>query len=793
MPADEEEIVQCPECAAPMNVGAVAPYSRVICPTCNAENRVKKQFGPYTLTRRHAIGGMSSVFIASDETLNREVALKILSEEFSADERRIAAFEEEARLTASFSHPNVVRVLTTGTAFGRLYIAMEFVPGGHFEHQIREKGKIPETEMLPLAIQIAEGLQGAQSAGLIHRDVKPGNILLDSEGNAKLVDFGLALVTKGGKATASEMWATPYYVPPEAIEGGAEDFRSDIYAFGATLYHALAGKPPCDEETMATDLLREAKKKVVPLKKIAPHLTDETCAVIGRSMAYDPVNRFGSYDEMIDGLKMALKAAHGEAVRDDEGMSKADRRAQQRAKKRRETLTICGVIGLAAASVLTYILMNPKDPEPPSPTARALTVEREDGQGDEESPEVVASRYLTARQAMEKGEYAKAEAAFFALLQDENVQEPTRTWAGLEAIVAAMMDGRTDQARTHAKVAADHLRNEPEGVKSGFTTGVLPVLNRFSQLPFFEPEKLKLGEDGFERFMGYFLAGLKNWEQGGLEQARPFFRKVVEEPSLAGNNVLAWYQSAAGRYLQDFQLLDTPAYRSDPQTAEESRAASSDLNRALTLLKTKGRARFNIRARQIHLAKLIRALKMPSPTQEADDAPADPVDLADLGSLAKEYRFVAIVDRLRALDGDPPGGSRESMLAMAGGALVFLSEMEADLEKRPVTLDLTLTDGTSIVSLVKTPEGQLVGKLANDEVRDLKWTDFPTDRLIELHRELVKNPASEMERLRRHESAIAFEWMAGDKERAMLVASRLCEESSGFKTRWDSLASGLPK
>ncbi len=133
------------------------------------------------------------------------------------------------------------------------------------------------------------------------------------------------------------------------------------------------------------------------------------------------------------------------------------------------------------------------------------------------------------------------------------------------------------------------------------------------------------------------------------------------------------------------------------------------------------------------------------------------------------------------------------MLAMAGGALVFLSEMEADLEKRPVTLDLTLTDGTSIVSLAKTPEDQLVGKLANDEVRDLKWTDFPTDQLIELHRELVKNPASEMERLRRHESAIAFEWMAGDKERAMLVASRLCEESSGFKTRWDSLASGLPK
>ena len=222
-----------------MDVSAVAPFSNVECPNCGKHTRVKREFGPYTLVRRHAIGGMSMVFVAHDNTLDREVALKILSEEFSADERRIAAFEEEARITASFSHPNVVRVLTTGRAFDRFYIAMELVPGGHFEHQIRERGKIPEIEMLPLAIEVAQGLKAAHAAGLIHRDVKPGNILLDAEGHAKLVDFGLALVTQGGKAQATELWATPYYVPPETVEGHAEDFRSDIYAFGATLYHAL--------------------------------------------------------------------------------------------------------------------------------------------------------------------------------------------------------------------------------------------------------------------------------------------------------------------------------------------------------------------------------------------------------------------------------------------------------------------------------------------------------------------------------------------------------------------------
>ena len=303
MPSNEGDIAWCESCNGPMSIESVAPFTEVICPHCESENRVKKQFGPYQITRQHAIGGMSSVFIAVDETLHREVAMKILSEEYSKDAKRIAAFEEEARLTASFSHPHVVKIFTTGYAFGRFYIAMELVPGGHFEQRIRECGEVSEEEVLPLAVQIAEGLKGAQSAGLIHRDIKPGNILLDSEGNAKIVDFGLALVTQAGTAKAEEIWATPYYVPPEAIEGQVEDFRSDIYAFGSTLFHALAGVPPCAEESMDTKLLRAAKQAVVPLREVAPHLMDETCAVIDRAMAYRPDDRFGSYDEMISDLK----------------------------------------------------------------------------------------------------------------------------------------------------------------------------------------------------------------------------------------------------------------------------------------------------------------------------------------------------------------------------------------------------------------------------------------------------------------------------------------------------------
>ena len=333
-----------------MNVAAVAPFSNVECPTCGKHTRVKREFGPYTLVRRHAVGGMSMVFVAQDNTLDREVALKILSEEFSADERRITAFEEEARITASFSHPHVVRVLRTGKSFGRFYIAMEFVPGGHFEHQISERGRIPEVEMLPLAIEVAQGLKAAHSAGLIHRDVKPGNILLDAEGHAKLVDFGLALVTQGGKAQAAEIWATPYYVPPETIEGSPEDFRSDIYAFGATLYHALSGVPSCGEETMSTDILREAKKKVIPLGTADPSLSAGTCAVVERAMAYSPQDRFSSYDEMIQKLETALKRVRSGAAGISETSGHAARRRARTKQAEIFTLVAAGLVLTAAVA-----------------------------------------------------------------------------------------------------------------------------------------------------------------------------------------------------------------------------------------------------------------------------------------------------------------------------------------------------------------------------------------------------------------------------------------------------------
>ncbi|MFK7851188.1 MAG: serine/threonine protein kinase [Akkermansiaceae bacterium] len=776
-----------------MNISSVPPYSRVVCPQCKKENRVKKQFGPYVVTRRHAIGGMSSVFIANDQTLDREVALKILSEEYSKDEKRIEAFEQEARLTASFSHPNVVRVLTTGRAFGFFYIAMEFVPGGHFEHKIREQGKIPESEILPMAIQIAEGLKGAQSAGLIHRDIKPGNILFDAEGNAKIVDFGLALVTKGGKATASEIWATPYYVPPEAIEGGAEDFRSDIYAFGATLYHALAGIPPCNEESMNTKLLRAAKRKVVPLRRVAPYLTDETCAVIDRAMAYESIQRFGSYDDMIKGFQAAVKACKRQKVGTTRGARTARLRIQKRARNKRIGLLVSGALGLILIGVLSVAVANRKSREP-SPSNKAKVVVAGGNTSNDEGALVkIANRYLMARRAMQNQDYTKAEEVFSSLLANKTAQEPTRTWAGLEAVVASFLDGKSGQAKSNAREIFRHISDSPKGLPAGFTMGLQPVLRRINEFPFYRLDDFEEVENvGNEIYMGYLIAGLKNWDQGGLREAKPFFEEIVQKTELGDDNVLGFYQDVAKVYLKDYELLRGGVLDAEPTTPKECREAVDELNRTLTLIETKGRAKFNIRSRQIDFKRLEKALKKELAEKEEPNADLN-LFSGQMSALSNDYRFERFSKFLGNLDEDPEGYGRISLIALSSEAAVFLSDLNADLVKDSLEIKLALKDGTQIDAISVGDEEQLEGQFQAGEKRSLKWNDFDSDQLMGLYLKIIGRTEGGEARMRRHRTAVAFEWLVGNRERAVSAAERLSSEDSDFERWWKSVSSGLPE
>lgn len=295
--------------------------------------------------------------------------------------------------------------------------------------------------------------------------------------------------------------------------------------------------------------------------------------------------------------------------------------------------------------------------------------------------------------------------------------------------------------------------------------------------------------------MGHLIAGLKNWEQGGIEQGLPILKDFASEPSLSNDSVLAWYQKAVKGYLGDYNKMKSAALQSDPKTPESCRVAIAELNEILTHLETKGRARFNIRARQVDLAKLERILSNPQSSDKNLGSTLKNGEklLSDIEFYAQGYRFSELVKKLNEFKGDPPPGcKRASLMLVSQASLNLFSELEADLIKGAVNLPLTLKDGTAIVSLVM-KDDKIYSKNQSGEVREIRWVDLAPDQIIKLNAELVKRLTTETDRMRRNESAIAMEWLAGDRNRARAAAESLAKTSESFKSRWEVISPGLPK
>lgn len=790
MPEGDLEIAYCHACGSPMDVSLVAPFSNVECPLCAKHTRVKREFGPYTLLRRLAVGGMSVVFIAEDNTLGREVVVKILNEEYGGDEKRIGAFEEEARITASFSHPHVVRVFTTGRAFGRFYIAMELVPGGHFEHHIRERGSIPEAEALPLAIQVAAGLKAAHTAGLIHRDVKPGNILLDASGNAKLVDFGLALVTKGGSATAEEIWATPYYVPPETIEGQAEDFRSDIYAFGATFYHALAGRPSCDEETMDTNRLREAKRKIAPLAKVAPGTSAETCAIIERAMAHDPEQRFRSYDDLIAALEGARqRVANGvpEAV-----PSNSSRRAGGECLADKLALAGASLAVLGALVFGAWWVMRPNEVPEAVTGGKESVAEVPSESVDSSGGRRAGAAYREAGEALRAGDYDKARTLFIRVRDEPGVMEPTGSWAACEAAICSYLEGRAGVARRDARAAREHLERSTQ-VDAAVKLPLLETLKVLGGFPAVRRSDAAVVPSGPQLLVA-LMAGLRNWEHGMLVEALPHFEAVMAVEANGPDEWIAPYQDILRGYLADHAKLAAADSVRLPDGIEACRKRAEELELLRAGLKTKGRAAFNVRSWQLAIQSKIHALEGFALSPTPPPVVAEKVDwMAQVKGHTEACRFDEAAELLRRPELIRESGKErsEALLMMIEAASAFLGELEEELAGGAADAVLELRDKTRPGPITGTRRGGLRVRDAAGESRELAWADISPDSLIDLHRMLIKDETSEIERLRRHEQAIAFDMLAGNPERAQEAAKVLAERHPAFKRRWTQLQPGI--
>jgi hypothetical protein len=298
---------KCPGCGASVDTAGALPLAPVPCPKCGKKIRAERSFDHFVLLETLGLGGMGAVYKARDTLRGRLVALKLLRPDLDGGDHSVQ-LQEEARLAAAVNHPNVVRVFSHGTDHGQFYVVMELVDGGSLDDFIEREKSLPEERVLQTGIQVARGLQAAQSKGLIHSDVKPANILFADQQTAKISDFGLAAVAAQGPHTRCQIWGTPYYVAPERLNNQPEDLRSDIYSLGATLFHALAGRPPIQAETNSAEQLRKLKYQPLDLRMAMPGITRETAHAFERMLAPDPAQRFASYDELVTELESAKRA-----------------------------------------------------------------------------------------------------------------------------------------------------------------------------------------------------------------------------------------------------------------------------------------------------------------------------------------------------------------------------------------------------------------------------------------------------------------------------------------------------
>ena len=277
-----------------------------------------RRLGDYRLGELVGMGGMADVYRAYDPTLMRDVAVKVLSASLAQDPDYVARFRGEARRVAALSHPHLVPVYHAGEeqveGQRRLYLVMPLLHES-VEELLARAGKAPLAQAVGLALQVADGLQAAHRFGLIHRDVKPGNILLDAEGHALLADFGLAReMGRGPRATSQQPWGTPEYMAPEHLRGDTVDERADIYALGVVLYELLTGQRPFDGQTSYDIAARALTAPLEPPSTYDPSIPAELDHVVLTALSREPGDRYPTMAEFALALRRVMWRESGGAA-----------------------------------------------------------------------------------------------------------------------------------------------------------------------------------------------------------------------------------------------------------------------------------------------------------------------------------------------------------------------------------------------------------------------------------------------------------------------------------------------
>lgn len=780
-PPEQTFLSRCPSCGADIDVTALEPFAKINCPECKVSVRVRRKFDHFVIIKQIGEGGMSRVFEAEDEGLGRRVALKILNRTYSGDAARMAQFQQEALTTARVTHPNVIKLYSVGYDQGHFFIAMELVNGGSLEQRIKRDGQVPEKDTLRIGRQVAEGLRAAFRMGLLHRDVKPANILFTEDGTAKVVDFGLALFTDR-KDETGEIWATPYYVSPEKVIENHEDFRSDLFSLGATLYHALTGKAPHKANSNSIHELRMIKCRRVSLEETGTPFAPRTIHVIDRLLAFKPEERPESYDSAVDELRLA-EGLTGRTI-----MPRMSRRRKLAVFTAAAVLLAYG-IGWLATSLTTPEAVNITTAKPLDQfnlNGNAKTV----GVGEK----TVADSYGKALDALLKtGDFKQAEREFEGILAHaDKVVPATLNKTRYNALLCAIISGHRKRAEELVNDLARDSRtgNDPSTV---FHRKLSEHMSRNLGLRL-RPSDLNYNENS-EEVMGYLAHGLAEWHFGSPQEAvRHLDRFLKSRQTDASLEWVDQYRVLIGPYAQDAKLVASLDRFQKDMPVKEAEALLKEYQVARKQLLTRGTLVSALDGNIAALQKSIASQHIAAERMEMKEKLAHRQRELDqfselngtLPSLVRGYDFSPSVSILKDMKFESPEvqNALDGKLYLYEGARDFMTQLIADIASRGWAGRLTRLSASPVD-----------GRVSAATLRDMTVTlprgaivvpmdQISPDMLIEMAQTFLKDISDSTDFYRREELIAIFARVQGRQAIANEVAGQLMDENRGFRSRW---------
>jgi eukaryotic-like serine/threonine-protein kinase len=360
--------------------------------------------GRYALEELVGAGGMSSVFKARDTLLERNVALKVLHQHYTDDDKYVERFRREARVVAQLSHPNIVTVIDRGEDAGRQFIVFELVEGRTLKEILDEEGRLPVRRALEIAVQVARGLAFAHEQGLVHRDVKPQNVILNGDGRAKVTDFGIARsLDVQGVTQSGTVLGTSNYIAPEQAKGETVDQTTDVYSLGVVLFELLTGDVPFPGESFVAVAMQHVSEAPPSLLEARPDVPARVAHAVDRALEKDPAARFPTMDAFAAELEACLAAlgprpdADVTLVRQEPVLRESRRRLVRAGARRRLVPLALILVGAALLALVVAALLlhgsNGKTKATPPPAAKpvrlaGVTSYDPDGDGAEHNEDV---------------------------------------------------------------------------------------------------------------------------------------------------------------------------------------------------------------------------------------------------------------------------------------------------------------------------------------------------------------------------------------------------------------------